>query len=236
MELMGIADPAPVSELFDDEELKKHFVLDGIITVVDSKHFLPHLIKTENAIKNADNETVIKNEALAQVAVADIILLNKVDLVSELEITALSAKIKSLNGFAKVLTTQNSTIPYNEVLNLGGSNIFALDIFGQNQSSTHDITLQFFAIYLDKPAVDLEKLHSFFKELQNNNTIELLRIKGLILVPGKPNLLFVQGVHKSISITETATEASEKYHSRIAFIGRHLDKEEIKQKLNAITI
>ena len=76
LETTGLADPAPVASIFwMDEELGSDIYLDGIVTVVDSKHGLDNLReeRPENAI----------NESVKQVALADVILLNKVDMVGD---------------------------------------------------------------------------------------------------------------------------------------------------------
>merc|ERR1711934_3766 len=75
IETTGLADPAPVAQtFFVDEDVRMNYELDAIITVVDSKHIIPHLLEVK--------PSGIENESVEQVAFADKILLNKVDLVS----------------------------------------------------------------------------------------------------------------------------------------------------------
>jgi G3E family GTPase len=110
IETTGMANPAPVAQtFFTDDEMKTKFRLDAIVTVVDTKHILQHL----------DSE----DEAQKQVAFADVILLNKTDLVTPAEVDALEERIHGLNALAKIHRTQNCDIALNHVLDVGGFNL-----------------------------------------------------------------------------------------------------------------
>src|SRR5271155_3286480 len=89
IETTGLADPGPVVQtFFFDEELKNKVRLDGVVTVVDAKHVQQHF----------DD-----NEVQQQIAFADIILLNKIDLVSSDQLAELEARIKRMNGVARII-------------------------------------------------------------------------------------------------------------------------------------
>ncbi len=106
IETTGLADPAPVAQtFFMDDDVKARTKLDAIITVVDAKHFLQRL---------ADS-----NEAEDQVAFADVILLNKTDLVDAKELAQVEAAIRRINKFAKIHHTRNSEIALDAILNRG---------------------------------------------------------------------------------------------------------------------
>jgi G3E family GTPase len=110
IETTGLANPAPVAQtFFTDPEMKEQFALDGIVTVVDAKHILLHLDDSP--------------EALKQVAFADVILLNKTDLISADELAALEQRLKRVNAVAKVYRTRNADVPIDRVLGLGGFNL-----------------------------------------------------------------------------------------------------------------
>ncbi len=105
VETTGLADPGPVAQtFFSDEELKANFRLDGIVTVVDSKHISLHIDDAP--------------EAKEQVAFADRILLNKTDLVSADELTALEKRIRMINPVAQIHRTQQSNLTADEVINI----------------------------------------------------------------------------------------------------------------------
>jgi G3E family GTPase len=105
VETTGLADPGPVAQtFFSDEELKANFRLDGIVTVVDSKHILLHLDDSK--------------EAMEQVAFADRILLNKVDLVSADELQHLEQRIHGINRVAQIHRTTQSDLSVDKVINI----------------------------------------------------------------------------------------------------------------------
>jgi G3E family GTPase len=106
IETTGLADPGPVAQTFFlDEELKRQFVLDAIVTVVDAKHFEAHLDEMD--------------EAGEQVAFADVILLNKTDLVGPGDIERIERRIRAMNPVARMFRTQNAELPVDRVLNVG---------------------------------------------------------------------------------------------------------------------
>ncbi|XP_041601021.1 COBW domain-containing protein 2 isoform X4 [Vulpes lagopus] len=111
LETTGLADPGAVASMFwVDAELGVDIYLDGIITVVDSKYGLKHL--------EEEKPDGLINEASRQVALADIIIINKTDLVSEEDLSKLRAAIRSINGLGKILETQRSRVDLSNVLDL----------------------------------------------------------------------------------------------------------------------
>ncbi|XP_058421690.1 zinc-regulated GTPase metalloprotein activator 1A isoform X3 [Diceros bicornis minor] len=111
LETTGLADPGAVASMFwVDAELGVDIYLDGIITVVDSKYGLKHLAE--------EKPDGLINEASRQVALADIIIINKTDLVSEEDLNKLRTTIRSINGLGKILETQRSRVDLSNVLDL----------------------------------------------------------------------------------------------------------------------
>merc|ERR1719277_409630 len=113
IETTGLADPAPVAQtFFVDEEIAELYKLDGICTVVDAKHVVQHLDD-----KKAEG---VENEAVEQLAFADRILLNKVDLVpEEEELKKIEGRIKAINGHAPVLRCEHSQVDPSNLIDLG---------------------------------------------------------------------------------------------------------------------
>jgi len=110
IETTGLADPAPVAQtFFVDEEMKTKLALDGIVTLVDTKHIWQHIDDSD--------------EAQSQVAFADVILLNKTDLVPPAELDKLEARIRNMNPAAKIFRTRNAQVDMDKILNLGGFNL-----------------------------------------------------------------------------------------------------------------
>ncbi|HVH87708.1 MAG TPA: GTP-binding protein [Terriglobales bacterium] len=110
VETTGLADPGPVAQtFFVDDEMQSKLRLDGIVTLVDAKHVWQHI----------DNS----NEVKEQIAFADVLILNKIDLVSRDELAKLITRVRSMNAAAKIYTTENSAIEIERVLNVGGFNL-----------------------------------------------------------------------------------------------------------------
>lgn len=107
VETTGLADPGPVAQtFFVDDEMRSKLRLDGIVTLVDAKHIWQH-------IDDAD-------EAKGQLAFADVIILNKTDLVAEEDLKKLEARIRSMNSAAKIFRAENAQVDIDKVLNVGG--------------------------------------------------------------------------------------------------------------------
>jgi G3E family GTPase len=111
VETTGLADPAPVAQtFFMDEQVGERTKLDAVVTVADAKWL-------RDRLKDAP-------EAKNQIAFADVILVNKTDLVSKDELEDVEARIRGINPYAKLHRTQKSQIAIDQVL---GRNAFDLD-------------------------------------------------------------------------------------------------------------
>ena len=110
IETTGLANPAPVAQtFFTDDEIKQSFRLDAIVTVVDAKHVAQHLDRDDESVK--------------QVGFADVILLNKTDLVAPGDLSALEERISRINAVAKIHRTKNCDVNLDHVLDVGGFNL-----------------------------------------------------------------------------------------------------------------
>jgi G3E family GTPase len=106
IETTGMADPGPVAQTFFlDDDFKNQFVLDAIVTVIDAKHVEQHLEEM--------------TEPKEQAAFADVILLNKTDLVAPADLERIERRLRGINGTAKVFRTRNCDVPIDKVLNVG---------------------------------------------------------------------------------------------------------------------
>jgi G3E family GTPase len=107
VETTGLADPSPVAQtFFVDDEMREQLRLDGIVTLVDAKHVLLHLDDSE--------------ECKAQIGFADVVVLNKTDLVSEEDVAAVEERIRAMNAMARVHRAVNAAVPVEAVLDVGG--------------------------------------------------------------------------------------------------------------------
>nr|XP_033514233.1 P-loop guanosine triphosphatase YjiA-like [Nicotiana tomentosiformis] len=113
IETTGLANPAPIIQTFyAEDQVFNDVKLDGVVTLVDSKHAGFHLdeIKPKGVV----------NEAVEQIAYADRIIVNKTDLVGEFEVSSLIQRIKSINGMANLKRTQFGKVDLDYVLGIGG--------------------------------------------------------------------------------------------------------------------
>ncbi|MCC7275836.1 MAG: GTP-binding protein, partial [Alphaproteobacteria bacterium] len=106
VETTGLADPAPVAQtFFVDEDVRRRTRLDAVVTVVDARHVLQRLADTR--------------EAKDQIAFADVVLLNKTDLVSPEELAEVEGRIRAINAYAPIHRTENCAVPLDRVLDRG---------------------------------------------------------------------------------------------------------------------
>ncbi|KAM3748890.1 hypothetical protein ACB098_05G142000 [Castanea mollissima] len=116
----GLAKTAPVIETFcSDELVSRYLKLDGVVTLVDSKHAMQHL----NEVK----PRFVVNEAVEQVAYANCIIFIKIDLVSEAELEVLTKKIKHINGIAQIKLAKFGFVDMDFVLGVGGYDLERFD-------------------------------------------------------------------------------------------------------------
>jgi G3E family GTPase len=107
VETTGLANPGPVAQtFFVDEDVQGDFRLDGIVTLVDSRHVGLHLDES--------------SEAREQIAFGDVIVLNKTDLVGAEELATLEARIRAINGMAQIRRAHMAEVPIPTVLDIGG--------------------------------------------------------------------------------------------------------------------
>ena len=224
IETTGMADPSPVAQtFFMEESLGEKFYLDSIVTVVDAL----------NIDRNLDE---IK-ETQDQIGFADVILLNKTDLVSEDQLKSIEQKIRSINGLAQVKRTQKCNVPVAEILNLKA---FDLDsraeidprILKQYHDHSHDEKIQ--SVYIEEARpLDMDKLNRFMQLVVSELGSQVLRSKGIVFVDGMENRMVFQGVHMNVSSAEDRPWLpGEKRQSQMVFIGRHLPQDVLQEGLS----
>ncbi|XP_077105207.1 zinc-regulated GTPase metalloprotein activator 1B-like isoform X1 [Ranitomeya variabilis] len=234
LETTGLADPGSVASMFwVDAELGSDIYLDGIISVVDSKYAIQHLLE-----EKADD---LINEAARQVALADVIIINKTDLVSVKELEEVRSVVRSINGLVKILETQRSRVDLTGILDL-----HAFDSLSGKSLQEKLITTSGHP-HLDKSIVTVtfevfghvieENLHLFIQNLLWEKNVknkigvsmEVIRLKGLVAVDNKHQQVIVQGIHELYDLEETQVTWEGEKLNRMVFIGRHLDKDILKQ-------
>lgn len=218
IETTGLADPAPVIQtFFVDEDVNAKTKLDAVVTVVDAKHISQHW----------DAE-----EAQEQIAFADIILLNKTDLVSEAALLDLEQRIKSMNLMCKIYRTQNSEIAMDAVLGVGAFELDrALQIdpeFLGEDAHEHDETVTSLAI-VESGELYLPKVNAWIGELLREQGADIFRMKGILNIKGIDERFVFQGVHMLFDATrDRPWNPDEHRQNELVFIGRNLDAAKLK--------
>jgi len=232
IETTGLADPAPVAQtFFVDDRIVDRYKLDGIITVVDSKHIIQHL--------DDEKPDDVENEAVEQIAFADRILLNKIDLVSDGEIEEVRKRIKGINAIAPIYQTENSLIDPSELIGIGSFDLdktLEMDPEFLDTDSEHEHDQNVTSISSRfKGELNVNKLESWIGELMQTKAEDLFRYKGVLAVKGMDQKFVFQGVHMlfggDFSHEIGLWKDGEDRECRFVFIGRDLDHSELEAGL-----
>jgi G3E family GTPase len=217
IETTGVADPGPVAQTFlNIPQLQQYARLDSIITVVDAERLPAQLEEAE-----------VSRE---QVALADFILINKVDLVSQESLAALENQILSLNPHARIFHTQDSRVNLKELLDL---NVFDLerkltvapDLLDELKQSNHS-DIGSFSFSFDQPFV-MERLEAELQDLSEKSKV--YRSKGILWMEGTPRRAVFHGVNNRFTIYWDRLWAKDEQRlSQLVFIGKNLVRAEIE--------
>jgi G3E family GTPase len=247
VETTGLAKPAPVAQtFFVDADVKAKTKLDAIVTVVDAKHAAQQLETSE--------------EAAEQVAFADVILLNKTDLASKDELTALERQIHGLNPTARVHRMTRGDIALEKILGLHAFDLDRVteidphflpdhdcddacahhhdhDHHDHHHHADHDHVaaagISSVSLSTDK-LIDPQKLLPWIDQLTQQRGPDILRLKGIFAFPNEPKRFVVQGVHMIVEgDTQRDWREGEPRTSRLVFIGRNLDRAELENAFAA---
>jgi G3E family GTPase len=222
IETTGLADPAPVVQtFFVDDRIKTEYQLNGVVTVVDAKHVYQQLKQSP--------------EAKEQIAFADMVLLNKIDLINPEDLPELEYKIRNLNGAARICQTRNSDVDIGTVLDLRGLDLeVKAEKHDHNHSHTEDIETVAIATLGDLDGV---KVSQWFRELIAEFGERIMRMKGILNLRKDTDQFVFQGVHMLFEGRPGRAWAThEERLNRLVFIGRGLDNEKITQGfMNCIT-
>ena len=185
IETTGLADPAPVIQtFFVDEDLRDELRLDAVVTLVDLKHVEQHW----------DTE-----EVQEQLAFADVLVLNKADLVSDAERDAIERRVRAINPVARLITSENADVPMQELLGVEAFELeraLSLDpsFLAEEHAHEHDDAVGSVALVEERP-MDLEKLGLWLSDLVAERGPDLFRMKGIIQLQGEARRYVFQSVH-----------------------------------------
>jgi len=246
VETTGLADPAPVAQtFFVDENVGRKTRLDAVVTVADAK-WLKERLKDAPEAKN-------------QIAFADVILINKTDLVSAEELAEVEGRIRAINPYARVHRTERAQIPLSEILDRNAFDLDRIldiepdflgagddhdhhhdhdqhDDHGHDHAHNHgglkhyhDEEMQSVSIKTDKP-LDPDKFFPWVQNLVQTEGPNILRCKGILSFKNDDDRFVFQGVHMILDGDhQRPWNKDEKRDSRLVFIGRNLPEEAIRQ-------
>ncbi len=237
LETTGLADPAPiVYTLQTNSKMSDNYTLDSIVCLADAKHLPIHL--DEKKPKAGD-----VNEAFQQVAFADKILLNKVDLVTPEEKKALIDRLSRINNFAQVIETERSRAPLDKILGLNSFNMESIlgvdpDFFESQEGgdSHHNLDVVQSVGLQFEGNLHAQWFNMFMMDLLRERAADLYRTKGLLSFQGQGDIKFVfQGVHEQINFgpAKEPWAPNETRINKFVFIGKNLNREELTKSLKA---
>ena len=244
VETTGLADPAPVAQtFFVDEDVQKHTRLDAVVTVADAKWL-------NDRLKDAP-------EAKNQIAFADVIVLNKTDLVSRAELAEVEARIRAINPYAKLHRTERCQVAISDVLERGAFDLDRIleiepeflevgddhDHHGHDHHDHghshdthshgglkhyHDEEMQSLSLRSAKP-LDATRFMPWLQNLVASEGQKILRSKGILAFTDDDDRYVFQGVHMMLEGDhQRKWKDGEARESRVVFIGRELPEQMIR--------
>lgn len=220
IETTGLVDPAPVAQtFFVDEDITQNFMLDAIITLVDTKH--------------AQQQLDEHHEAQEQVGFANRILLTKTDLVDAQDVQALRQRLARMNPRARIAESRKGFAVLDDLLDIRGFNLNAiLEIepeFLSDVAHEHDDDITSF-VFREKLPMDLEKIEDFLSAIVQVHGASLMRYKGIFNIAGVDKRVVFQGVHMLMgSDLGVPWAASEVRESKMVFIGKDMPREVLEK-------
>jgi G3E family GTPase len=243
VETTGLAHPGPVAQTFFLDDMSAKLRLDGIVTVVDARHL--------------EKELADAPEAAAQVAFADVILLNKTDLVSAAELERLEGRLRKMNALARLYRTTQAQIDLTSILNirareLGASFALPASVTAPAQTQEedhdhagdeahhahepeadphphhHDEDVASLCLREERP-LDLKRVEAWLTDIIRTMGAKIYRSKGILHVQGQPKRIIFQGVQMMFDARpERFWNPGEKRLSQLVFIGKELDEAAIR--------
>ncbi|MBB5417812.1 G3E family GTPase [Paraburkholderia atlantica] len=242
IETSGLADPAPVVQtFFIDDEIRQRTRLDSVICVADAAHLQARI---------ADSR-----EAAEQLAQADIVLVNKTDLVDAVDLVAVQDAIRRINPTAERMTSVRCEIPLAVLLDRGAFDLKRLQLAtSQGESGNaargertsryvplragasfkqghHTHGIDSVSLRVERP-LERTRFLSWLQQLVVEQGQDLLRAKGIVDLAGSERRFVFQGVHMTMDTDfDRPWRDGEQRDSRLVFIGRNLDRRELRESI-----
>lgn len=235
IETTGLADPGPVAQtFFMDRSLDGRVRLDSVVALADAHHIGAQLDAYE--------------EAVEQIAFADLIVLNKIDTVDENALERTQARLRTLNPHAPVRRSERGRVPLSEIFDRHGFDLDRIladdpgflaseedhgvsDHHGHHHTPIDSVSFNFGTPF------DLDKVDNWLQTLLAEKGRDILRAKGILHIAGEKRRLVFHAVHMMLEADYSGSWAADaKPVSKLVFIGRNLDKNALAHGLNQCTM
>ncbi len=242
IETSGLALPKPLVQAFQWPEIRNACTVDAVITVVDSPAvaagtFAAHPEQVDQQRQqdpNLDHESPLHELFEDQLASADLVVLNKADLLDAEALARVRAEVaEELPPAVKIVEANSGQLPLSVLLGLNAEAELHIDSrpthhdHEGHEDHDHD---EFDSFHVDLPEVEERALLDALSALVERHAI--LRIKGFVAIPGKPMRLLVQGVGKRFDKHfDRAWRSDETRGTRLVVIGQELDQAVIANEL-----
>ncbi len=232
IESTGLASPGPIAQAFLlEDEINDSLKLDGIVTLVDALYFWKQL-----------NEIDV---AWEQIAFSNVILLNKIDLVSAEELEKVDARLRSINPTARIFQTKNAAIELDEILNIGGFNLESVNssLEGQladdgqdpfpgieehDEHSHSESEITSVGITLEGE-MDRGRFVNWLQMLLIMEGMDVMRAKGVLNLKDSDKRHIFQSVFMMFDGQDGSPWGDESRVNKMVFIGRDLDRQRLEE-------
>jgi G3E family GTPase len=221
IETTGLANPVPIARAFlDKPALEKFYELDSIVTLVDASNISAQLKETP--------------EAKTQIAAADVILLNKIDLADDQTIAMASHELKRINPLATIHKTTKSDLTLDKLQADSTNQTFIREYTKEDEPHSHDSEITSFVLTNEEP-LDLEKVSHWIGEFIMLNSKDLLRYKGLLNIKDMEERFVFQGVHQHFENRKDRPWGDNERLSQVVIIGKGLDKKAFEESFSKLS-
>ncbi|KAI3976744.1 hypothetical protein MKX01_008602 [Papaver californicum] len=247
LETTGLANPAPLASiLWLDDQLESAVKLDSIITVVDARNLRAQLSEHRDSSSFP--------EAFLQIAFADVIILNKVDLVSNEAsgpvvsrvIEELEKEIRNINSLAEIIHSVKCEVDLSKILDrkaydatqLAHLETLLKETESLSTSNIHDSNVRTLCI-TEHRQVDLDKVRLWLEEIlwEKKYDMDVYRCKGVLDVQNSDQLHTIQAVREIYEIVPARRwQEKEERTVKIVFIGRNLDEVILRDSFRTFTL
>ena len=241
IETTGLADPVPIIHtLISSMDLQRIYTLDGVITVVDAT--------------NGEKTLDLHSEAVKQAALAERIIISKIDLVEKDKELSLETRLKAINPSVKIIKSSFGDVSISELINLGAYDPFSksrdvkewlavesMDSHHEHDHdhhhvnvNRHDENIEAFSMTSEKP-VNMMAFGLFKDLLMAQMGPDLLRLKGIINIEGKDRPAVIHGVqHIFHPVHWLEKWPDSDKQTKLVFITRNVKKEQIEVFFNVL--